>query len=104
MALTLWLFSRYRPSQVFVMAQPVRGTVPFAISNEQIGTLAHVVIQKNSRVEILGAKVFVKWDEGKDTIGLGVGDDIWVKIRVDGKEGWIHTDEDLQAIGLYQAG
>lgn len=76
----------------------------FTESNEQIGTPAHVVIQKNSRVEILAAKVFVKWDEEKDSIGLGVGDDIWVKIRVDGKEGWIHTNEDLQAIGLYQTG
>jgi|SRR5690242_3368123 len=76
----------------------------FTESNEQIGTPAHVVIQKNSRVEILAAKVFVKWSEEKDSIGLGVGDDIWVKIRVDGKEGWVHTNEDLQAIGLYQTG
>jgi hypothetical protein len=37
-------------------------------------------------------------------IGLGVGDDIWVKLRIDGREGSIHTVEDLQAIGLYQAG
>ena len=34
---------------------------------------------------------------------LGTGDEMWVKVRIDGKEGWIHTDEDLQAIGLYQA-
>lgn len=76
----------------------------FTESNEQIGTPAHVVIQQNSKVEILAAKVFVKWEEGKDSVNLGVGDDIWVKIRVDGKEGWIHTDEDLQAVGLYRAG
>lgn len=76
----------------------------FTESNEQFGTPAHVVIQKNSRLEILAAKVFVKWNEEKDSIGLGVGDDIWVKIRVDGKEGWIHTNEDLQAVGLYQTG
>jgi hypothetical protein len=76
----------------------------FSESNEQIGTPAHVVIQKNSRLEILGAKVLVKWEEGKDNVGLGIGDDIWVKIRIDGKEGWIHTDEDLQAVGLFRAG
>ena len=76
----------------------------FTESNEQIGTPAHVVIQKNSRVEILAAKVLVTWEEGKDGIGLGAGDDIWVKVRIDGKEGWIHTEEDLQAIGLYRAG
>ena len=76
----------------------------FTESNEQIGTPAHVVIQKNSRVQILSARVLVKWEEGKDAIGLGVGDDIWVKVRIDGKEGWIHTDEDLQAAGLLRAG
>lgn len=76
----------------------------FTESNEQIGAPAHVVVKKDSKVEILAGKVFVKWEEAKDTIGLGVGDDIWVKVRIDGKEGWIHTDEDLQAIGLYRAG
>lgn len=76
----------------------------FTESNEQIGTPAHVVIQKNSTVQILAAKILVKWEEGKDNVGLGVGDDIWVKVRIDGKEGWIHTDEDLQAVGLFRAG
>jgi hypothetical protein len=76
----------------------------FSESTEQTGAPAHVVIQRNSRVEVLAAKVLIKWDEGKDSIGLGVGDDIWVKIRVDSKEGWIHTDEDLQSIGLYRSG
>lgn len=76
----------------------------FTESNEQIGPPAHVVVRKDSRVEILGAKVLVTWKEGKDEVVLGAADDIWVKIRIDGKEGWIHSDEDLQAIGLYRAG
>src|SRR6266566_3065864 len=76
----------------------------FSESNEQIGAPAHVVVKKDSRVEILAGKVLVTWEEGKDGIGLGVADDIWVKVRIDGKEGWIHSDEDLQAIGLYRAG
>jgi hypothetical protein len=76
----------------------------FSESNEQIDTPAHIVVKKNSQVDILAGKVLVTWEEGKNGVGLGVGDDIWVKIRIDGKEGWIHTDEDLQAIGLYRAG
>jgi hypothetical protein len=76
----------------------------FTESNEEIGTPAHLVVKKDSRVEILAGKVRVTWEEGQDGIGLGVADDIWVKVRIDGKEGWIHTDEDLQAIGLYRAG
>lgn len=76
----------------------------FTESNEQLGPPAHVVVKQNSKVEVLLAKVFVRMDEQKDSTGLDVGDDIWVKIRVDGKVGWIHTNEDLQAIGLYQSG
>ena len=76
----------------------------FGESNEQIGTPAHVVVKKESRVEILAGRIMVTWEEGKDGIGLGVADDIWVKVRIDGREGWIHSDEDLQAIGLYRAG
>jgi hypothetical protein len=73
-------------------------------SNERRGPAAHVVVNKDSKVEILAGKVLATWEEGKDGIGLGVGEDSWVKARIDGKAGRIHTDEDLQAIGLYRAG
>jgi hypothetical protein len=43
-------------------------------------------------------------DEQEDSVSLGVGDDVWVKVRIDGKVGWIHTTEDLNALGLYQSG
>jgi hypothetical protein len=76
----------------------------FRESNDQIGVPEHVVVRKDSQVEILVGKVFVTWEETKSEINLGVGNDIWVKVRIDGKEGWIHTEEDLQAIGLYPAG
>jgi hypothetical protein len=62
------------------------------------------VVKKDSRVEILAGKVLVTWEERKDGIGLGVANGIWVKVRIGGKEGWIHTDEDLQAFGLYRVG
>jgi hypothetical protein len=76
----------------------------FSESNDQVGIPEHVVVKKDSKVEILAGKVFVNWEESNTGINLGVGDDIWVKVRIDGREGWIHTDEDLQAIGLYRAG
>ena len=72
----------------------------FSESNDQ-GTPAHVVVKKDSKVEILAGKVFVTREESKRGTNLGVGPDIWVKVRIDGKEGWIHTAEDLQAVGLY---
>lgn len=76
----------------------------FSESNERSGTPEHVVVKKDSKVEILGGKVLITWQEGSDAIGLGVGNDVWLKVRIDGKEGWIHTDEDLNAIGLSVSG
>lgn len=76
----------------------------FGESNERGGPPAHVVVKKDSKVEILAGKALVTWDEGKDAINLSVGDDIWVKVRIDGREGWIHTAEDLNAIGLSASG
>jgi hypothetical protein len=73
----------------------------FRESNAQ-GIPEHVVIKKDSRVEILAGKVFVTLEESKSGISLDVGPDIWAKVRIDGKEGWIHTEEDLQAVGLYR--
>ena len=76
----------------------------FTESNENTGPPAHVVVKKDSRVEVLAAKVQIVWDDGRDAISLGAGGDIWIKVRIDDKEGWIHTDEDLNAIGLSQSG
>lgn len=76
----------------------------FTEPEEQVGTAEHVVIKSDSKIEILAGKIMVTWKETEDGIELGVGDDIWVKLRVNGKVGWIHTNEDLEAIGLYQSG
>jgi hypothetical protein len=76
----------------------------FNESNDRTGPPAHVVVKKDSKVEILAAKTQLAWQEDKDVIGLGCGEDIWIKLRIDGQVGWIHTAEDLSAIGLHQAG
>ncbi|HSD11685.1 MAG TPA: hypothetical protein VLF14_11900, partial [Candidatus Binatia bacterium] len=65
---------------------------------------AHVVVRKDSKVEMLAAKVQTVLREHEGTTSLGVADDTWLKVSVDGKEGWIHSQEDFQAIGLPQAG
>ena len=75
----------------------------FSESNEQM-TPAHVVIRKNSNVEIVAAKVRASMEETKESVSLRVDDDVWLKVRVDGKEGWIHTQEDFEAVGLPQSG
>jgi hypothetical protein len=71
---------------------------------EGMGIAGHVVVKKDSRVEILEASGEQVWEEANERIGLSVGEDLWLKVRLDGKEGWIHTQEDFNAIGLPQAG
>jgi hypothetical protein len=71
---------------------------------ESLSSPAHVVVRKDSEVEFLGAETEVIWDEDANGVGLSVSGDVWLKLRIDGKEGWIHTQEDFTAIGLPQAG
>ena len=73
-------------------------------AEEGIGTPDHVVVKKDSKVEFLAAEGEVRWDEDERGVGLSPGDDFWIKVRIDAKEGWIHTQEDFLAIGLPQAG
>ncbi len=67
-------------------------------------TPAHVVVKKDSKVEFLAVEVETVWSEDADGISLSTAEDPWLKVRIDGKEGWVHTPEDLMAIGLPQAG
>jgi hypothetical protein len=69
-----------------------------------MGTPGHVVLKKDSKVVILAAQGKVDWQEDDHGVGLTPGDDFWLKVRIDGKEGWIHTQEDFLAIGLPQSG
>ena len=72
--------------------------------DEEMGTAEHVVIKRDSAVEFLETEGELQWEEDDAGIGLNVSGDLWLKVRIDGKEGWIHTQEDFDAIGLPQAG
>ena len=77
----------------------------FTEASEGMGLPRHVVVRKDSRVEILSAKIKMSWDQSRELILFGVDDqDPWLKVRIDGQEGWIHTQEDFSAIGLPQTG
>ena len=73
-------------------------------AEEGMGIAQHVVVKKDAKVEFLAAEAEQVWKEGDEQIRLGVSEDVWLKVRIDGIEGWIHTQEDLHAIGLPQAG
>lgn len=81
------------PTFVRLFPEPEEGFTP-----------AHVVVKKDSKVEFLAVEVETVWKEDAEGVGLSTAEDPWLKVRIDGKEGWIHTQEDFMAIGLPQAG
>ena len=76
----------------------------FQDSDEAAGTPAQVAVKKDSAVELLWAEGRIVWEESEDHVSLSVLEDVWLKVRIDGKEGYIHTNEDFTAIGLPEAG
>ena len=64
----------------------------------------HVIVQPQSKIEYLEAKATVAWNETADSISFNINEDVWVKVRIDGVEGWIHGEEDFDAVGHPQAG
>jgi hypothetical protein len=76
----------------------------FSEPAENSPTPAHVVIRKDSKVEFIAANVRPTFTPSDNFMVLGVAEDVWLKVRIDGKEGWIHTQEDFDAIGLPMSG
>jgi len=83
--------------------------------DEKSGPAANTVVKKDSKVELLAALVATQWvpsgtaqpsgnsngplaDAG--SIGVANDADLWLQVRIDGKEGWMHSDEDFRALGL----
>ena len=79
-----------------------------------------VAVKTNSKVELLVAQVKARWIAGVATgpsgksgkvadpmddaggAGWTQNDELWLKVRIDGKEGWMHGEEDFNAFGLPQ--
>jgi hypothetical protein len=71
----------------------------FAEANENMGEPDHIVMQKDSRIEILGCRAITAWNENEDRI-QPVFSDIWLHVRIDNRTGWIHGEDDFAAVGL----
>jgi hypothetical protein len=83
--------------------------------DEKSGQPVKTVVKKDSKVDLLTALAATRWADGnaaaapadsKDPVGDAGGfgvpadTDLWLKVRIDGKEGWMHSEEDFQALGL----
>ncbi len=71
----------------------------FVEAREDMGIPEHVVMQKNSKIEILGARAITTWNENGKRI-QPVFSDLWLHVRMDHRAGWIHGEEDFAAVGL----
>ena len=83
--------------------------------DEKSGPPAKAVVRKDAKVELLTARIAMQWVESGtatasanstgpvgDVVSIGVAPDteLWLKVRIDGKEGWMHSEEDFVALGL----
>jgi hypothetical protein len=71
----------------------------FNEAHENFGTVEHLVLQKDSKVEILGSSAITTWNQANGRIQPAFAD-VWLHVRIDNREGWIHGEDDLAAIGL----
>lgn len=67
-------------------------------------TPKHLILRPETKVEFLEARLQIDWAGDGKAINFKVNGDVWLKVRIDGKEGWIHSEEDFEAVGVPQAG
>jgi len=89
--------------------------------DEKSGQPMKTVVKEDSKVDLVTALVATHWlegpapeapwtfelaDAGSFGVFSGAATDthtdigLWLKVRIDGKEGWIHSEEDFYALGL----
>jgi len=72
----------------------------YPAATEEAGKPRRVKVGPASKIEILWAEGDLIWDDSDDEIWLGVSEDIFLKVRIDGREGYLAPGDDLDAIGL----
>jgi len=82
-----------RPTFVRLYPEPDEGFVP-----------SHVVVHPHSSIDYLEVRTPVEWRQDANSITFSIGEDIWMRLRIDGVEGWIQAQEDFVAAGLPPSG
>jgi hypothetical protein len=67
-------------------------------------TPKHIVVQAETKIEFLEARTQIDWAENGQAINFDLNGDVWLKVRIGGEEGWIHSEEDFEALGVPQSG
>jgi hypothetical protein len=58
-----------------------------------------VSVGSGSTVEFLGALAVVNWKGSGERIACSF-DGLWLRVRIEGKEGWVHSEAEFAALGL----
>lgn len=85
--------NRKPPTEEFTFVR----LLPEAQENPE--AVEHAVVQRDSKVEILGARAITSWNESSELIQPEFSN-VWLHVRIDQREGWITGEEDFAAIGL----
>jgi len=59
----------------------------------------HVSVGSATPVEFLLARAVVNWKGSGERITCRFGD-VWLRVRIGGNEGWVHSEADFAALGL----
>jgi hypothetical protein len=58
-----------------------------------------VTVRPDSKVELLQTRALVQWTASGNHFAASF-DDLWLQVRVDGKQGWVHGEQDFAALRL----
>ena len=58
-----------------------------------------VSVDSGSTVEFVTALAVVNWKSSGERIACSF-DGLWLRVRIDGKEGWVHSEAEFAALGL----
>ncbi len=71
---------------------------------EESSVPRHLAIKKETKVEFMLAYTRVHIQAGGSESAVTVDEMPWLKVRIDGQEGFVRDAEDLLALGIHQAG
>jgi hypothetical protein len=71
---------------------------------EVSSTPKHVIIKKDTKVEFLWAYARASIKSGDAECVISIDEMPWLRVRIDGKEGFVRDAEDLLALGIHPAG
>jgi hypothetical protein len=87
--------------------------VRLCASPEKCENPERVIGRNDSNLEVLSGRVPVQWKQGSisseetdNNVLSGQGEinvpegNVWLKMRIDGKEGWLHDEEDYMSLGM----